>query len=562
MTEDISGEKVHHRLGWLMFLRVVIATFLLGIAAFIQIKGTKSLPEISISWVYSVIIATYFLSFFYLLLSKRIKNLKINLYIQALCDVFLITVLVYLTGGIRSIYSILYSLVIIYSGLFLERRGGLIIASASSILYGLLLDLQYYGIVSQFHASPWNYEANAGYVLSRIFIHIVSFYIIALLISFVVEQERKSRDLLAEKESEFYKLDLLYRRIIESVNAGITTIDLLGRIKSFNRAAEEITRFSSKDVENKSIDNIFTDFFKMLQNSENETIKESCAVRHEALVTTKDGKNISLGFSVSPLIDSKNNKIGYIVIFQDLTLAKELEKEIEKSRNLALIGEMAAGLAHEIRNPLASLSGSIQLLKLNLTLDDINKKLMEIVLRGRDQLENLVKNFLLLSRVNLNNHEELFDINEIIYNILESMQLNPDWNENIMLIREATDRINLYGNMTEITQMLSNIILNSVQSMPEGGNLTIKTGTTCTNDGNEYIEIRISDTGCGFDQINLSNIFTPFYTTKEGGTGLGLTIAHRIADRYKGKLDISSELGKGTSCTIILPQKGKRSLAE
>ncbi|MBN1277247.1 MAG: PAS domain S-box protein [Deltaproteobacteria bacterium] len=559
MTHDQSEENLHHRLGWLMFLRVIIATFLLGIAAFIQIKGTKSLPDESINRVYIIIIVTYFLSFFYLLLSKKIKDLKLNVYIEALCDVSLITVLVFLTGGIRSIYSILYSLVIIYSGLFLGRRGGLVIASASSILYGVLLDLEYYGLISPLYSSTWGFDVSAGYVLSRIFIHIVSFYIIGLLISFVVEQEKRSRALLAEKESEFYQLDLLYRSIIESVNAGIITIDLIGRIKSFNRAAEEITGFSFKDMENTNIDIMFKGFSKILETAEKEKEKGSGIGRHEILVSGKEGQKIALGFSLSSLIDSKETKIGYIVIFQDLTSAKELENEIEKSRNLALIGEMAAGLAHEIRNPLASLSGSVQLLKMNLGLDDTSKKLIEIVLRGRDQLENLVKNFLLLARVSLNNNEEVFNIKNVIDDILESVRHHTDWNENIKVIKERLYDSSIHGNKTEINQMLSNIILNSIQSMPEGGVLTIETRSDSSDDENGYMEIHISDTGCGIDQSRLSKIFSPFYTTRESGTGLGLTIAHRIADSHKGKLDIFSELNKGTRCIIILSRKGKRS---
>jgi two-component system sensor histidine kinase PilS (NtrC family) len=239
-----------------------------------------------------------------------------------------------------------------------------------------------------------------------------------------------------------------------------------------------------------------------------------------------------------------------------------MEKEIEKSRSLALIGEMAAVLAHEIRNPLASLSGSIQLLKLNLKLEETNKKLMEIILRGRDQLENLVKNFLLLARVNLNKHEEPIDINDVIDDILESVRYTPDWNDNIKVVKETHDGANLYGNRTEVIQMLSNIVLNSVQSMPDGGNLIIETGSISAYDGNEYVEIRISDTGCGIDQDNSSKIFTPFYTTKETGTGLGLTIAHRIAESHRGKINIESELNKGTSCLIMLPKKGRRSLTE
>lgn len=556
MESHLSQKRrLDQRLSRLMFLRVAIATFLLGIAAFIQIKGTKTLPDASISWVYYIIITTYLLSFLYLVLSRKIESLEVNVHIQALCDVALITVLVYLTGGIGSIYSVLYSLVIIYSGLFLTKKGAITVASASSISYGLLLDLQYYGVIQPLYGGLLDYDPSAGYVLSRIFIHIVSFYIIAFLISFVVEQEKRSRALLAEKESEFYQLDLLYKSIIESVNAGIITIDLQGNIKSFNRAAEQITSFSFSEVEGKKIDSVFAGFFEILAEIKGKKKDGHGIDRGETVVSGKQKKKTVLGFSVSSLIGSKDNKIGNIVIFQDLTGAKEMEKEIEKTRSLALIGEMAASLAHEVRNPLASISGSIQLLEMNLDLGETNKKLMEIILRGRDQLENLVKNFLLLARLDRSNREEI-DINDVVDDVLESLLFSPDWQDNIEVERKNISEARIHGNKTEVRQMFWNLVLNAVQSMPDGGRLKIEARFLPAENGKKCLEIRISDTGCGIDRDIAGKMFTPFYTTKERGTGLGLTIASRIADSHGGKIEIQSELDKGTSCMLLLPLRG------
>ncbi len=541
------------RLRRLMFFRVAIVTFLLGITAFIQIKGTESVTAASLSSVYFIIITTYFLSFLYLLLLKRIKNLKVNVYIQTICDVALITVLVYVTGGIQSIYSVLYPLVIIYSALFLAKKGGIIVASASGILYGLLLDLEYYGVIHPIHSPSWDYDFSAGYALSRIFIHIVSFYIVALLISFVVEQEKSARSLLAEKESEFYQLDLLHRSIIESVNTGIITINLQGNIKSFNKAAKEITGLSFSKVKNKKIDNVFPGFSEILDKIKSEKRKEGIINRDEIVVPGKQNKNIVLGFSISSLIDSKDEKIGDIVIFQDLTASKEMEKEVERSKRFALIGEMAAGLAHELRNPLVSLCGSIQILQKNLELDETNERLMQIVLRGRDQLENLVKNFLLLARPNPDDREEI-NIKDVIDDVLESLRHGPDWDENIKVVMELCDQTSIYGNVTEIRQALWNLVLNAVQSMSDSGRLKIETKPTILDNGKGYLEILISDTGCGIEEDDYNKVFEPFYTTKERGTGLGLAIVNRIVESHGGKIKVKSELKKGTSCILLLPR--------
>ena len=551
-----SMSQVHDlvpRLRRLMFFRVVIVTFLLGVTAFIQIKGTESLTAASLSWVYVIIIATYLLSFLYLLLLKTIKILEVNVYLQVICDVTLITVLVYVTGGIESVYSVLYPLVIIYSALFLERRGGVITASASGILYGLLLDLEYYGVIEPIYAAPLGHGYSAGYVLSRVFIHLVSFYIVALLISFVVAQEKKARSLLAEKETEFYQLDLLHRSIIESVSTGIITINLHGQVKSFNRAAEEITGLTFSEVRDKRIDAVFPGFPLGLNDMEDGKGEDRLINRHEIVIPGEEGRNMILGFSVSSLVDSKKRRLGDIVIFQDLTARKAMEKEMEQTKRLALIGEMAAGLAHELRNPLASLYGSIQMLNKNLKLDDTNERLMRIVLRGRDQLENLVKNFILLARPSLGKREQI-NIQDVIDDVLESLRYAPDWHERIRVEKDACQGASTYGNKTEVRQTLWNLVLNAVQSMPDGGKLKIQTSLVSPDNGRKYVKIRITDTGPGIETDESGKVFEPFYTTKEGGSGLGLAIVNRIVESHGGKIKIESELQKGTSCTILLPK--------
>ncbi|MDY6990204.1 MAG: ATP-binding protein [Thermodesulfobacteriota bacterium] len=541
------------RLRRLMFFRVVIVTFLLGVTAFIQIKGTESLTAASLSWVYIIIIATYLLSFLYLVLLKTIKIIEVNVYVQVICDVSLITVLVYVTGGIESVYSVLYPLVIIYSALFVERRGGVITASASGILYGLLLDLEYYGVIDPIYGDPLGYGYSAGYVLSRIFIHLVSFYIVALLISFVVAQEKKARSLLAEKESEFYQLDLLHRSIIESVSTGIITIDLDGHVKSFNRAAEEITGLAFSEVRNKKIDSVFPGFPLELHRMEGGKGENRLINRHEIVIPGEEDRDMILGFSISSLVDSKERRLGNIVIFQDLTTHKEMEREMEQNKRLALIGEMAAGLAHELRNPLASLYGSIQMLNKNLKLDDTNERLMRIVLRGRDQLENLVKNFILLARPSLGDREQI-NIQDVIDDVLESLRYAPDWHDSIKVEKDACQGASTYGNKTEVRQTLWNLVLNAVQSMPDGGKLKIQTSLVSPDNGQKYVEILITDTGYGIETDESGKVFQPFYTTKEAGAGLGLAIVNRIVESHGGKIKIESELEKGTSCTVLLPK--------
>lgn len=551
----MQDEKTVLRLRYLMLLRVAFVTFLLGIATFLEIKGEDLLPEISLLSLFLIIITSYILSLFYFFLLNLTKNIKITLYIQAICDVLMITGLVYATGGISSVYAVFYTLVIIYSVLFLERRGGLIIASACSICYGLLLDLEYYKILTPLYAIvSQDNPFTAGYVFSRIIIYILSFYLIAFLAIFVVEQEKKTRTLLQEKETAFDQLDLLHRSIIESVDTGILTINLRGQIKSFNRAAEEITGYSFAEVEDKNIVDLFPEYGDLLENIHTGGHPYSQQSRVEMYIESHEKKPLTLGCSVSFLNDGTGKRIGDILVFQDLTAIKKMELILEKNRRLAFIGEMAAGLAHEMRNPLASISGSIQVLHKSLPLNETDERLMQIILRGKDQLESFMRDFLLLSRPTPG-MPEMIKITDIIEDILESIRYLPDWRDDIQVIKSLQDHLPfIRANKTEIRQLIWNVLMNAIQSMPNGGRVTIETGKDTPDiSAGQFLEIKISDNGQGIMENDLGKIFEPFYTTREKGTGLGLAIVNRIVEGHAGKIKVDSRSGEGTTFTIWLP---------
>jgi two-component system sensor histidine kinase PilS (NtrC family) len=394
---------------------------------------------------------------------------------------------------------------------------------------------------------------NAGFVFTRTITHVLSFYLIAFLASFVVEQERKTRTLLVEKQTAFDKLDLLHRSIIESVDTGILTINLSGQIKSLNRAASEITGLSIHKIENHHFSDIFPESPPLGEQHNASGNRSSAKTRFEMTFLPGNGrKKLLLGGSVSPLKDPSGVTIGKIIIFQDLTAINEMKESLEKSRRLAFIGEMAASLAHEIRNPLASIGGSIQMLKEDLSLSETNAKLMQIILRGKDQLENFIKDFLLMARPALGVREVL-DINETIRDVIESLRCIPDWNELLDVNMILTDDpLFVQANKMEIRQVIWNPILNAIQAMSEGGILRVE-AHQAEIEGRDGAEIMISDTGCGISEQELQRIFEPFYTTRDTGTGLGLAVVNRIIEAYQGRIHMESELGKGTVFTIWLP---------
>ncbi|MFA5179709.1 MAG: ATP-binding protein [Syntrophales bacterium] len=549
----IDGENLGGKIKGLILSRVAMATFLLGIFIFLQIKAPDFLSQASISYFYGIIALIYLLSLVFSILSRISANHRGHIYLQTVTDVVMITALIYVTGGIRSTYAVLYPLVIIYSVLYLGRNGGLITASAASIFYGLLIDLEYYRVINPIsHPYIWEVPDTAGHVFLRIFVNILSFYLIALLASFVVEKEKKTRALLAEKESAFNQLDLLYRSIIESVDAGILTIDLEGRIKSFNRAAEQITSWSFSSLENNRIQDIFPAWNELYITRVNA--KGSVKGRFEMPAVVKNDRHLILGCALSTLRDNSGKKIGDILIFQDLTKVKEMEAVLERNRRLAFVGEMAAGLAHEIRNPLASISGSIQMLMKESSMGSTEGRLMQVIMRGKDQLEGFVKDFLLLARHNRGPHQEVL-IGDIVREVLEAARVMPDWNSDIE-IRDAFEHgAAITGNREEIRQLMWNLILNAAQAMPEGGLLDV-TVRKKDQKAKEGLEVIVSDNGVGITVENKKMIFEPFFTTKERGTGLGLAIVMRIVNSYGGSLLFESNSGLGTKFVIWLPKMG------
>jgi len=549
IQDDHTNVRIRH----LMLSRVAFVTMLLGIATFVEIKGEEFLPEISLFSFYVVVIAAYILSIIYYLILHLTPNLKIPLYTQALCDVLLITGLVYATGGIHSIYAVFYTIVIIYSVIFLGRRGGLIIASACGIAYGGLLDLEYYRILIPSYAIAQDLSYSAGYVFSRIIIYILSFYLVAILASFVVEKEKKTRFLLEEKVTAFDQLDQLHRSIIQSIDAGIVTIDLLGRIKSFNRAAEEITGYAPAAVEGLNITEIFPGYAGLHERLDRHHASDSHKNRAEMTLKNKSDQLLILGCSISALKDSLGKQIGDMLLFQDLTEIKVMERRLETNRRLAFVGEMAAGLAHEMRNPLASISGSIQMLHKGLQLSASDERLMQIILRGKDQLESFMKDFLLLSRPTPGMHET-FQVDEIIDDVLDAVRYVPDWRDQIEIAKSPTNRLEIFASKAEIRQLIWNLVMNAIQAMPDGGRVRVAARQATLKESIPALEFEITDNGPGIAATDLGKIFEPFFTTKEKGTGLGLAIVNRIVDGYQGTILVDSVPGRGTTFIVRLPR--------
>jgi len=552
-TQLFEQDQAERNTRWIVFSRLAVVSYFLGVTVFLQFRAVGTLPAEYLWISYSFISVIYGFSIFCLVLPVTARRRPLNIIGQSVSDVIFVTGIVLLTGGIDSVYSVLYSLVIIYSTLFLGRRGGLSIAALSTVCYVAIVHVQPSGIFEFLYDEGIipGVELTRGYILTRVTTHVASFFIMALLTSFVVEQERKTQRLLAEKATAFDRLDLLHRSIIESVDTGILTVNLEGHIRSFNRAAEEISGFTFGEVFDRSVEEIFPGVSDVLSPAGSEERKRQ-RKRLEILVRKKSGADMVLGISDSPLVE-QGVKIGSILIFQDLTPFKEMEREGEKNKQLAFIGQMAAGLAHELRTPLQSLSGSIQILRRDLRLAPSDERLMQVILRAKDQMEGLVRNFLLMARSNLGRRAET-DVGELVKDVIESLAVGSEWNSRVELREDLGQDLWVMGDPAELRQVLWNLMINAIQSMPEGGTLSVTARPDGDNGEARAVRVEIGDTGPGIDPVHIEKIWEPFYTTREKGSGLGLAIVRRIVESHGGAVEVQSEAMRGSRFRVRLPR--------
>jgi two-component system sensor histidine kinase PilS (NtrC family) len=554
---ELSG-----RLQKLMLLRLIFVSLLLGASVFIQVRETRTyFGDIQTSH-YFLIATIYFLTFIYLILYKIWKDHSRQAYLQLLVDTLFVTAIIYSTGGIDSIFSFLYILTIINGSIILYRKGGMIVASSSSILYGLLLDLHYYSIIDPFGSSldyASGYEGfNIFYIIS---VNIAAFYLVAFLSSYPSEQARESQFELKAKEDDIIKLEALNEWIIRSITSGLITLDGQGRVILFNPAAEDIFNIYADEVIGQKVTDVFPfleGYFEKIDEEASHWGTKNPPGFIDMRYSGRNDKELSLRFFISPLKIPDGDQKGHILFFQDITEMRRIEEEIKKVEGLALIGELAAGIAHEIRNPMASISGSIQMLKESLEGDEINKRLTNIILREINRLNNLINDFLLFARPRPFSQRG-FDLNRLITESLELFKNSGKWNDQIEVETFMNGSITVVSDPEQIKQVLWNIFLNAAEAMPEKGTLKVSTEIVKEDaiyeSGKEMVRIRVRDTGEGFTKKALSNIFTPFFTTKEGGSGLGLAIVKRIVEGLKGSVYGDNHPDGGAIITVVLEKQ-------
>jgi two-component system sensor histidine kinase PilS (NtrC family) len=520
----------------------LLAAFLLSSLAFFQYRyHIFQFPSVTPVYFATAIII---LTGIYWYLLKVVNNLPFLAYIQITGDILLISWLVFMTGGIDSGFALLYHVTIISASIILYRRGGYLSASLASIFYGGLLDLQYYSVLG--FARSQNYTPIQ--VLYSLFVNIISFYMVALLSSYLSERLRKTRQELREKSMDFDDLQVIQDHILRSVGSGIVTMNMTGEITSWNNAAEQITGYRFDDIRT-NWKTVFGDSIKGLFGHTDDL--KAHPVRFEGHIAKRDGSKAMLGFTATLLKDDADIVRGIILTFQDITRLLEMEEQIRRQERLATVGSLAAGIAHEIRNPLASLSGSIQMLQGELELEGDHKHLMDIVLRETDRLNNIITEFLDYARPRSNQLEQI-SLASLLEETITLFRNSREFRKDIVIICNIPSAIVITGDPQRLRQVFWNLLINAAQATQNGGTITVSATSGAGIDADEAT-IRIVDSGMGIASEHLEHIFDPFFTTKPAGTGLGLAIAYRIIQDHNGTIDVKSEEGKGTAVIINLP---------
>jgi len=541
------------KIRWLIIFRVVLVTALLGLPLLLDLNTLQK--EWSIRTFYFLIGSTYFLTILYIFVLSKKKTLRPLTLVQLAVDLLLETALIAVTGGIKSPFVFLYIITIVSSSIFFRRNGGVLAASGTTFLFGTLINLQYFQ-VSPFQSSGGLEGKDLYYIL---FLYMITFFTVGIL------SGRLSKK-LHEKEVGFLDLQAFQDVIVQSMPSGLITTDMIGRITSFNRSATEITGFESEDILGK----IWWEQFSWddIQDHYRDFAIAGTTQRFEGEIFNKRGERTLLGVTISALRIEQGKQIGIIGTFQDLTQIRNLEEAIQEKERLATIGEMAAGMAHEIRNPLASLSGSIQVLNKELHLDDEEKTLLRIAVKETERLNTIITQFLLYAKP-LPPQRKRVDLHTLLSETVELIKNNPEYNERIRVIMgSSTTPLMILIDPDQIQQVFWNLAINAFQAMPRGGTLSvsarrfssIKVKSSHTPEGSgtenqidtDQVEIIFKDTGEGIQEENFNKIFYPFFTTKNSGSGLGLSIVQRVIEEHFGKIEVQSQPG-GTAFHIFLP---------
>jgi two-component system, NtrC family, sensor histidine kinase PilS len=532
-------------LAWLILTRLIVVSLFLASITYFNIRQPELFPHAMLRNVTRLITVTYFFSILSLVTIRFYPAIISPLgYAQIVWETLFVSILIVITGGITSTYGFFFNLAIINASYLFGRRESLYTASFCGIIYGLILELHYFGKLENYGLlREMGDFYGPNHILSLMFTNFLAFFLTAILTGYLAERARKSESALKEKVVDYEDLERVNSIIVSTLDSGLITINSQGRIRVFNRYASELTGINQQKAYDLELAEIFPEIDICFdQNNGLE--------RKELIYTSKDGLKKILSIKTAPLNDKNGNLLGAVIDFKDLTEIRAMEARLKKTDRLAAIGELSARIAHEVRNPLASISGSVQLISDSATVPSSDKKLLDIILRETWRLDHMLSEFLLYSRP-FTPVKIRFSLKTLITDLISLLKGDERFAK-IAINNDIVDNIEIVADHDQFRQVLWNLLINAAESMKQGGAISLDChyakGTLGA--GLRSIDLKLCDTGAGISKNDLELVFEPFFTTKAGGTGLGLATVYRILEAHNFLISVESTLGEGTCFTI------------
>jgi two-component system sensor histidine kinase PilS (NtrC family) len=513
-------------LEWLVKVRIIIITVLLAIElAIVNLTATNVdralFVLVILGWYAS---AAVFLYLFY----RRKGSPRWQSRAQLICDLCFTTAVVYVTGGIDTRFVFLYPILIIVASTLLSDTWAYLTAAISFVFFGAVLELSYFGLVHSYSTS----EPDLKSMQAVIFIYFFAFATIAYLANRLANRMRQAEVELKNKSHELESLQALHEIIVRSISSGLITTDLDGAVMLANPAARQLLGLGDEEMAGAAAQQFFLDVLPVPGMAR-------CEVRAQ----TPQGVILHLGIGCSELHGTHGDLIGHVYTFTDLTEVRHLERELRQRDRLAAVGRMASGIAHEIRNPLSSIAGSVTMLASVAPLTEGQSELVDIVTRESERLNNIIGDFLSYSR-DRDMQGCRVDLAQLLTDTLTLLEHRPS---EIQIERSlAQQEAFTIGDGDKLKQVFWNLCSNALRAMSGGGTLTVSLDQV-----GEHWRICFRDTGSGIPPNLLEKLFEPFQSGFEGGTGLGLAIVYRIMQAHDAQITVSSEQDKGTTFTLL-----------
>ena len=515
---------------WLVKVRIFILTLLLAIELAVA-QFTPSLLPMRLFL--STILFWFSISLFYVLLLSFWQEHRLQAVIQVLTDLVLVTLVIHETGGWDSSLNFLYPLAIIVATVMLPRIWAHLVAALAFILYGTVLELAYFEVIPSYSNTQPSFTA----LQAIIFVNLFAFLLVAYLAGLLTQKLRQARVQLKDTSGALENLQALHENIIHSISSGLITTGLDGRITLVNAAAEKLLERPAADLIGTSVSQMFLDPLPGVESQHAE-------VRFEG--ATKFRKTFRVRVAALSVHDQPGN--GFVYVFDDLTEIRRLEREVRVQDRLAAVGRLAAAIAHEIRNPLTSIAGSVSMLSGVPEMNEEHRRLLDIVTRESQRLNSIITDFLAYSRTKQYRFDRV-DLIPLVEDTLTLMDHRMTAEKTGITIRRnfLVPSANVLADGDKIKQVFWNICENAVRAMKGGGSLTV----TVELLGEDW-QVGFADTGAGMSPQQIEKIFEPFQSNFEGGTGLGLAIVYQIVQAHDGKVWARSKQGQGTTFILRL----------